>query len=446
MKKYFIFGDVHGYYDILKKALDEKGFDVNNPDHIIISLGDLLDRGRQPKECLDFVNNLPNERKILVKGNHEDLMEEAIQRCWFKPHDYHNKTHQTVYDLVGHSGYEKDALQEMISYEPWKKYIESCVDYYELKDNIFVHGWIPYYKTKFISPDKIEYDYEGWREGDWKSARWMNGMKEWISRSIKGKTIWCGHWHTSWGHSYLHNDGKEFLDRIETYYIDPDTGKTEPHVNFDPFIDDGIIAIDACVAYSNKINVVTLEDQDEEGTMKDKIRVYLASQIFAECWRDYNEKLASAIEEEYPDISLYVPQRNKSINDKTKCASAEDIAYGDFTQNLDKDDIVVAVLDGDTPGIGTVTELGYFARMCQEEIEKYGYTKKTIIALYTDSRECSNTYLEAKNEKLKEFAECQYSYLNLLTVGAVKRYGVMCRTIPEVIEQLGIAINRYKED
>ena len=175
-----------------------------------------------------------------------------------------------------------------------------------------------------------------------------------------------------------------------------------------------------------------------------KVRVYLASQIFAECWRDYNEKLAQAIEEAYPEVELYVPQRNKSINDKTKCATAEQITYGDFTNNLDKDDIVVAIVDGDTPGIGTTLEIGYFSRICQEEIEKYGATKKKIISLYTDSRECSNTYLEAKNEMLKEFAECQYSYLNLLLVGCLKRYGVMCRTIDEVIVELGKALSKYE--
>ena len=101
-----------------------------------------------------------------------------------------------------------------------------------------------------------------------------------------------------------------------------------------------------------------------------KVRVYLASQIFAECWREYNERVAKAIEEAYPDIELYVPQRNNSINDKTKCASAEDICAGDFTNNLDHDDIVVAIVDGDTPGIGTTVEIGYFSRICQEEIEK----------------------------------------------------------------------------
>lgn len=171
------------------------------------------------------------------------------------------------------------------------------------------------------------------------------------------------------------------------------------------------------------------------------MKVYLASQIFAECWRDYNEKLACRIEKEFPDIELYAPQRNDDINDKTKCATAEQITYGDFTQNLDHDDVVIAIVDGDTPGIGTTLEIGYFSRICQEEIEKYGFTNKKIIALYTDSRECSHTYLEAKNEMLKEFAECQYSYLNLLLVGAIKRYGIMCRTIDEVIEELRLVID-----
>jgi len=175
-----------------------------------------------------------------------------------------------------------------------------------------------------------------------------------------------------------------------------------------------------------------------------KVRIYLASQIFAECWRDYNEKLATRIETEFPEVELYVPQRNKSINDKTKCASAEDIAKGDFTDNLDRDDIMVAVVDGDTPGIGTVTEIGYFSRMCQEEITRTGSTKKRIISLYTDSRECSHTVNDGKIKALNDFAESQFSYLNLLTVGALKRYGTMCRTIDEVIIELRKAIELYE--
>jgi hypothetical protein len=53
------------------------------------------------------------------------------------------------------------------------------------------------------------------------------------------------------------------------------------------------------------------------------MKAYLASQIFAECWRDYNEKVVDRILGAYPDLDLYVPQMNKAINDKTKCATAE---------------------------------------------------------------------------------------------------------------------------
>ena len=45
MKKLFVVSDVHSFYNHLIKALNEKGFDKNNPDHWFVSCGDLLDRG-----------------------------------------------------------------------------------------------------------------------------------------------------------------------------------------------------------------------------------------------------------------------------------------------------------------------------------------------------------------------------------------------------------------
>ena len=74
--KYFITADVHGYFSILESALNSAGFDRNNSEHFFVSLGDLLDRGPEPRECLQFVNSL--DRKILIRGNHEDLMEEIV--------------------------------------------------------------------------------------------------------------------------------------------------------------------------------------------------------------------------------------------------------------------------------------------------------------------------------------------------------------------------------
>ena len=112
------------------------------------------------------------------------------------------------------------------------------------------------------------------------------------------------------------------------------------------------------------------------------MKFYLASQIFSEGWRDYNDRVVNAIKAAYPDIDIYVPQHNKTINDKTKCATAEQITYGDFTQNLDHDDVVIAIVDGDTPGIGTTLEIGYLAAFVKKKLNaKVIQTRKLF--LYT---------------------------------------------------------------
>lgn len=245
--KYFIFSDVHSFYDELMLALNNAGFDKDNPEHIIVSCGDLLDRGPKPLQCLRFVNSLPKERKILIRGNHEDLMEEMIARRESRHHDWHNGTIQTALDLAGYgltTFDESEMFDEMRNHPDYNEYINSTIDYYEDDENIFVHGWIPDDST-----------YDNWRDGDWKQARWVNGMKAWSQGTkVEGKTIYCGHFHTSWGHSKLHKVGPEWDNKYST---NPEHRKA----HFEPFIDDGICAIDACTAYSHKVNVVVVEEQ-----------------------------------------------------------------------------------------------------------------------------------------------------------------------------------------
>ena len=253
MKKYFIVGDVHSFYTELNKSLQKKGFDFNNPNHIFVSCGDLLDRGNYPIECLRFVNSIPQQRKILIRGNHEDLLDECLNRKEFYEHDQHNGTLRTIMQLAGRDPSDvfeymyKDIFPEMhvsdyheafditANNPDLKKYMSSLQDYAEVGDYIFVHGWIPSRKT---APNK------DWRLGNWEEARWFNGMEKWRQGArIKNKTIVCGHWHTSWGHSVLEKEGSE-------YGADAD---------FSPFIKKGIIAIDGCTAHSGVVNCVVLE-------------------------------------------------------------------------------------------------------------------------------------------------------------------------------------------
>ena len=39
--RYFVVTDVHGFYDEMIEALDIAGFDPNNENHWLISLGDV---------------------------------------------------------------------------------------------------------------------------------------------------------------------------------------------------------------------------------------------------------------------------------------------------------------------------------------------------------------------------------------------------------------------
>lgn len=253
MAKFFIVSDVHSFYKEMMSALDSAGFNKDNKNHIFVSCGDLLDRGPDPISCLKFVNSLPEERKILIKGNHEDLLLEAAKRGYFLPHDYHNRTVQTAEILSGvHLSAEvndEEILDKCINNPLWEDYINSCFNYYEDSKHIFVHGWIPFNivhaNNSFES--HAEYNPEWRKETDWYSALWSNGMLRWAEGVIEpNKTIYCGHYHASWGHHHLHNDGPEWDD----YFY----SKFGMNAIFTPFEDKGICCLDACTAYSGFVN------------------------------------------------------------------------------------------------------------------------------------------------------------------------------------------------
>lgn len=244
MKKYFIVADVHSFYDEMMTALNKKDWDANNPDHIFVSLGDMFDRGPQSREVMDFLMSIPEDRRIFILGNHELLMQEMIGRGFGHTYDISNGTTRTATDLTG-IGDIDEAIFAMKHLDSWKEYLYDCQFYAEVGDNIFVHGWIPCNMRGTYNVQPIAY-MPDWRDASkhqWLDATWINGMKAWENGVREpGKTIWCGHWHTSWGHCYLHNNGVEFP-----------TEKGEK-AHFSPFKDEGIVAMDACTVFSHKVN------------------------------------------------------------------------------------------------------------------------------------------------------------------------------------------------
>lgn len=247
MPKLFVISDVHSYFDEMKKALDEAGFDPENKSHVLVVCGDTLDRGPKSQEVVSYLMSLP--RRILIKGNHESLIMSCIERKYAKNHDYSNGTFKSIIDLAPNAKTFPEAC--VVAYTKVKPLVDSMVNYFETKNYIFVHSFIalkcndnlPVYYTK---NRKFEFDPD-WRyahNSAWEDARWGNPYELAARGLLPDKQLVFGHFHTSWPrHKY---EGKpEFGDGAD----------------FSIYYGDGYIAIDGCCAYSGKINVLVLEDE-----------------------------------------------------------------------------------------------------------------------------------------------------------------------------------------
>ena len=251
MKKYFAISDPHGFLDAVKKALRKAGFDMKNKDHILIICGDLLDRGLQAIEMLNFVQKLVKQDRIIyIRGNHEDLYLDCLEEIK-KFNEY--ESYPLINPIHHHNGTYSTCQQLAIRQEEFKSLIlNKTVNYFELGNYIFVHGWIPVIvKDKLPSHYAHDREFEfnpNWKnasEEDWDAARWINGIKAAREELFEeGKTIVCGHWHTGYGHDVYHGIGESHYDCCDIYR------------------DEGIIALDACTAYSNKVNVLVIEEKE----------------------------------------------------------------------------------------------------------------------------------------------------------------------------------------
>jgi len=259
--KYFVSGDIHSYFENWMLYLEHAGFELDNPEHKIIICGDLFDRGDETLDCFEFVKRLHAENRLVyVRGNHEDLLFDCVtdikRRFDIGTHHIRNGTVKTVaqladtneYDILCNC-YDKDVFesrtQEVLNFIE-----QNAVDYFELGDYVFVHGWVPcdskdtnkyHARTNVTLADKSTWSDK------WDNARWLNGMDCWNQGAIpEGKTVVCGHWHTSWGHHKFHGHRDEF----------PSLGYKDARKSFKPFVEPGIIALDGCTAYTGLVNVV----------------------------------------------------------------------------------------------------------------------------------------------------------------------------------------------
>lgn len=288
--KYFVTSDIHSFYKPLQRALKTAEFDINNPEHVLIVCGDVFDRGHETMKVYKFLKSIPEDRLVLVRGNHEDLYDALLKADFPARHDFSNGTVRTFCDIAGidikllsyaywictlEDGGDIQELSDrayQLMQDTWNSIVESVknsevtkwiqsknwVNYYELGEYIMVHSFIPV-KCEAVNTDILfngttqaiaaycEYNPD-WRNAsanEWYFARWgcpyrfVNaGMFK--EESNNYKKLVCGHWHTSSFHD-IYEPG------IKTN-------------NFKIYYGPSLIALDACTASSNSCNVLIIED------------------------------------------------------------------------------------------------------------------------------------------------------------------------------------------
>ena len=248
MKTYFISSDIHSFYDKWMGALKESGFEIDNPNHIVVVIGDLFDRGPQSVGCYNFAKELNDLNKLIyIRGNHEDLLFDCVNELQqtggcASPHHWSNGTVDTIKQLK-----EFGLLEDVLYFIK-----DNAINYYELGDYVFAHAGLPL-KLVYEDGKPILVINKEASEEEFKKHRWDNPIENLKKGELpSNKTMVVGHWHCSALWHYLYPD--KYGDFDSDDLLDE---------NFNICKTNNLIMIDACTAYSGKVNVLKVNEKGE---------------------------------------------------------------------------------------------------------------------------------------------------------------------------------------
>ena len=281
--KYFIVSDIHSFCSELKSALWKAGFNKRNKDHTLIVCGDVFDRGSETVELYKFLTSIPKKRCILIKGNHELLYEELLEKSFPESHDFSNHTADTFCQIAGYDPeiltpkywrkfddvpHERirQAWQEILTevkQSPITTWLQSnrWKYWHEVGNYIFVHSFIPL-KNLDHMPAYYTYNrkfgyFKDWRETatnfELEDATWGCPYQQYIDGYFKeeaanGKILVCGHWVVTDFRQHINNKWSE----------DTSIYKFENIIG----LDCGVWKYRDTKAYYHPQNVLVIDDKD----------------------------------------------------------------------------------------------------------------------------------------------------------------------------------------
>ncbi len=125
----YVIGDIHGEIDKLKTIIEKINYDSTQDK--LIFVGDYVDRGADSYEVYKYIKELDNDKNIFIRGNHEEMMVDAVLNenkidLW-----YHNGGQKTKVSFPNNSELKNAA-----------HFFDSLPYYHTTQDHIFVHAGI----------------------------------------------------------------------------------------------------------------------------------------------------------------------------------------------------------------------------------------------------------------------------------------------------------------
>ena len=158
----YVIGDIHGEIEALKRIISK--IDYEPAEDKLIFLGDYIDRGSSAYEVYKYIKKIDNAKNIFLRGNHEEMMIDAVLNDGNRQLWYHNGGQKTEMSFPNSSKL-KEAAQ----------FFNNLPYYHSNENYIFVHAG--------LKPDKmlkeqtkhdlvwIRYEFLGAKAEDFKEKR-----------------------------------------------------------------------------------------------------------------------------------------------------------------------------------------------------------------------------------------------------------------------------------
>lgn len=292
-KTLYCISDIHGHYYQAIEALQEAGWDENNPNHLLIVCGDIFDRGPDSVSVFEWLYKLTQEGKAIVtKGNHDDFILDfmGVNRLYDYGYKHYksgwNGVNTTIDDFL-HSTNDfgmyvcmhqdpnsvTGLVEGKMFYQLWntwrinsivqikKEYpnlidwLKSLPNYYETKNYIFTHGSIDPLCKDWHNPFAENPDYKDMTlEERWRKCHWDDGTFIIKKHLNTNKTVVVGHFSTA----HLR----------EMWQIDSKDGNDHSILKFN-----NNIFIDGCTILTKRVNVLIIDDEEILDNLENKKEV-----------------------------------------------------------------------------------------------------------------------------------------------------------------------------